>query len=129
MFWCVLTIKNMLLLSHITRQFNYILYKIPFTIIKLVGKIRNNNSLSMFVVEPKYESVVQDEYSKMYKNLQASKHVKQQAVLQKYLAYDSYRHEYGDHYKYSESVPLLHNKENPRCSTTDFFGRSSMLTF
>lgn len=71
----------------------------------------------MFIVEQKYELVVQDEYRKMYKNLQASEHIKQQATLQKCLAYDNYRHEYGDYCKYSESVPLLHRKENPRSST------------
>lgn len=84
----------------------------------------------MFVVEQKYESVVQDDYRKMYKNLQVSEHIKQQATLQNCLAYNNYRHEYGDYYKYSESVPLLHRKENPRCSTADFFERSSkLLTF
>lgn len=119
----------MLLSLYVTRKFNYILYKILFAINKLVGKMRDNNSSSMFVVEQKYESVAQDEYSKMYKNLQASERVKQQAALQKCLAYDSYRHEYGDHYKYSESVPLLHKRENPRYSTAGFFERSSTLTF
>ncbi|XP_025262262.1 monocarboxylate transporter 10 isoform X2 [Camponotus floridanus] len=79
--------------------------------------------------EQKYESIAQDEYSKMYKNLQTSERVKQQAALQKCLVHDSYRHEYGDHYKYSESVPLLHKRENPQYSTAGFFERSSMLTF
>lgn len=96
------------------------------------GKIRNNGSSPTFVVEQKHKSVMEDKYRRMYKNMQPSQryHVKQQAGLQKYLAYNNCRHEYGNHYKYSESVPLLHREKDPQCSTTGFFKRSStLLTF
>lgn len=94
--------------------------------------MRNNGSLPVFVIEQKCESAVQDKYRKMYKNLQPSHQhyrVKKQAALRTCLAYDNCKHEYGDHYMYSESVPLLHKEKDPRCSI-GFFERSlTLLTF
>lgn len=74
------------------------------------GKLRENGSPPTFVVEQKYESAVQDRYRQMYKNLQPSHRVKQQAVLQNCLTDD--RDKDGDYYKYSESVPLLQREKN-----------------
>ncbi|XP_070150511.1 monocarboxylate transporter 10 isoform X1 [Polyergus mexicanus] len=96
------------------------------------GKMRHNGSSPMFVVEQKCESAVQDKYRKMYKILQPSHQhyrVEKQAALQTCLAYDNCKHEYGDYYMYSESVPLLHKEKDPRCSIGFFERSSTLLTF